>query len=224
MREATKRRKIRHLRLWILGLSRGRPLCKAFAPKPMPTEIPSEVTQLLGQWSGGDAQAMEELMPAVYDELRRMAHRHMGRERPDHTLQATALVNEVYLKMQDQRGAQWKNRSQFFAVAAQMMRHILVDYARRQTRAKRGAGAQQITLDEAMLVSKNSSDQLLAVDDALQKLEQFDKRKSQVAILRFFAGLSVEETADALAISVETVTRDWRVARAWLRNELSAAA
>ncbi len=183
-----------------------------------------EITQMLGQWSGGDAQALDDLMPAVYDELRRMAHRHMARERPDHTLQATALVNEVYLQMQDQRGAQWKNRAQFFAVAAQMMRHILVDYARRHTRAKRGGGAQHVTLDEAMLVSKSNTDQLLALDDALQKLEQFDKRKSQVATMRFFAGLSVEETAEALAVSVETVTRDWRMARAWLRNELSAAA
>ena len=179
---------------------------------------------MLGQWSGGDAQALDDLMPAVYDELRRMAHRHMARERPDHTLQATALVNEVYLQMQDQRGAQWKNRAQFFAVAAQMMRHILVDYARRHTRAKRGGGAQHVTLDEAMLVSKSNTDQLLALDDALQKLEQIDKRRSQVAVMRFFAGLSVEEIAQALSISVETVTRDWRTARAWLRNELSAAA
>ncbi len=186
--------------------------------------FPNEITQMLGQWSGGDAQALDDLMPAVYDELRRMAHRHMARERPDHTLQATALVNEVYLQMQDQRGAQWKNRAQFFAVAAQMMRHILVDYARRHTRAKRGGGAEHVPLDEAMLVSKSNTDQLLALDDALQKLEQFDKRKSQVATMRFFAGLSVEETAEALAVSVETVTRDWRMARAWLRNELSAAA
>ena len=186
--------------------------------------FPNEITQMLGQWSGGDGNALDEVMPLVYDELRRMAHRHMARERPDHTLQATALVNEVYLKMQDQRGGTWKNRSQFFAVAAQMMRHILVDYARRHTRTKRGGGAQQVTLDEAMLVSKSNADQLLALDDALQKLEQFDKRKSQVATMRFFAGLSVEETAGALAVSVETVARDWRVARAWLRNELSAAA
>ena len=182
------------------------------------------MTQLLGQWSGGNGDALDELMPLVYDELRRMAHRHMARERPDHTLQATALVNEVYLKLQKERSAHWKNRAQFFAVAAQMMRHILVDYARQQSRAKRGGGAQQVTLDEAMLVSKDNADQMLALDEALKKLEEFDKRKSQVATLRFFAGLNVDETAEALAISVETVTRDWRVARAWLRNELSAAA
>jgi RNA polymerase sigma factor (TIGR02999 family) len=183
-----------------------------------------DVTQLLGAWSGGDGAALDELMPMVYDELRRLAYRQMAGERGDHTLQATALVNEAYLKLKGQRGAQWQNRAQFFAVAAQMMRHILVDYARRNSRAKRGGGAQQVTLDEAMLVSKNNTDQLLAVDEALQKLEQFDKRKSQVATMRFFAGLSVEETAEALAVSVETVTRDWRFARAWLRNELSAAA
>ena len=186
--------------------------------------FPSEITQMLGQWSGGDGQALDELMPLVYEELRRMAHRHMARERPDHTLQATALVNEVYLKMQDQRGAQWKNRSQFFAVAAKMMRHILVDYARRHSRTKRGGGAQQVTLDEGMLVSRDKAEELLALDEALRKLEQFDSRKSQVATLRFFAGLSVEETAEALSVSVETVTRDWRMARAWLRQELSAAA
>jgi RNA polymerase sigma factor (TIGR02999 family) len=148
----------------------------------------------------------------------------MAGERGGHTLQATALVNEAYLKLKDQRGAHWQNRAQFFAVAAQMMRHILVDYARRNTRAKRGGGAQQVTLDEAMLVSKDNADQLLAIDDALRKLEAFDSRKSQVATMRFFAGLSVEETAEALAISVETVGRDWRMARAWLRTELSAAA
>jgi RNA polymerase sigma factor (TIGR02999 family) len=189
-----------------------------------PRTLPPDVTQLLAQWSAGDAEALDDLMPLVYDELRRMAYRHMAAERGDHTLQATALVNEAYLKLKDQRGTRWENRSQFFGLAAQMMRHILVDYARRNTRAKRGGGAQQVTLDEAMLVSKDNADQLLAIDDALRKLEAFDPRKSQVATMRFFAGLSVEETAEALAISVETVGRDWRMARAWLRNELSAAA
>ncbi len=153
-----------------------------------------------------------------------MAHRHMARERGDHTLQATALVNEAYLKLKGQNGAQWQNRAQFFAVAAQMMRHILVDYARRHTREKRGGGAHEVTLDEAMIVSSERADEMVALDDALQKLEQFDRRKSRVATMRFFAGLSAEETAQALEISVETVTRDWRMARAWLRNELSAAA
>ena len=186
--------------------------------------LPADVTQLLGQWSGGDGEALDELMPVVYDELRRMAHRQMANERGDHTLQATALVNEAFLRMKNGIPAKWRSRAQFFAVAAQMMRHILVDYARRHTRAKRGGGAVQVTLDDAMLVSSDKADELLALDDALRKLEQFDPRKSQVATMRFFAGLSVVETAEALRISEETVTRDWRLARAWLRTELNARA
>jgi RNA polymerase sigma factor (TIGR02999 family) len=189
----------------------------------MSATIPEDLTQLLGQWGGGDREALDELMPLVYEELRRMAHRRMAQQHGDHTIQATALVNEVYLKLQHERSGHWQNRAHFFAAAAQMMRHILVDYARRSSRAKRGGGAQQVTLDEAMLVSNDKADEVLALDDALAKLEQFDKRKSQVAVLRFFAGLTTEETAEALSISVETVTRDWRLARAWLRNELSAA-
>jgi RNA polymerase sigma factor (TIGR02999 family) len=188
-----------------------------------PETLPGEVTELLGQWGGGDGQALGELMPLVYEELRRLAHGHMARERGDHTLQTTALVNEAYLKLKDQRGAGWQNRAQFFAVAAQMMRRILVDYARRHVAAKRGEGAVQVTLDDAMLVSRDKTDEMLALDEALQKLEQVDKRRSQVAVMRFFAGLSAEETAEALSISTETVTRDWRLARAWLRNELSPA-
>lgn len=184
--------------------------------------LPADVTQLLGQWSGGDGEALDELMPVVYDELRRMAHRQMANERGDHTLQATALVNEAFLRMKNGVPAKWRSRAQFFAVAAQMMRHILVDYARRHSRAKRGGGAMQVTLDDAMLVSSDKADELLALDDALRKLEEFDPRKSQVATLRFFAGLSVVETAEALGISEETVTRDWRLARAWLRTELNA--
>ncbi len=186
--------------------------------------VPREVTQLLGQWTDGDRQALDELMPLVYEELRRMAHRHMAQERAGHTMQATALVNEVYLKLKDQRMAQWKNRAQFFAVAAQLMRRVLVDYARQHARVKRGGGARALSLDDAMLVANDKADEVLALDDALQKLEQFDKRKSQVAEMRFFAGLSAKETAEALSISVETVTRDWRLARAWLRHELNAAA
>jgi len=186
----------------------------------MPGNVPGEITRLLGQWSGGDHAALDELTPIVYDELRRMAHRHMAHERPGHTLQATELVDEVYLKLKDARAGAWQNRAQFFAVAAQMMRFILVDYARRHARAKRGGGDQRVTLDEAMLVSEAKSDEMLALDEALQKLEQFDKRKSQIATMRFFAGLTIEETAEALSVSAETVMRDWRLARAWLQNEL----
>lgn len=186
--------------------------------------VPPEVTQLLGQWSDGDRAALDELMPLVYDELRQMAHRHMAQERAGHTMQATALVNEAYLKLKGGGIGRLQNRAQFFAVAAQMMRQILVDCARRHARTKRGGGAEQVALDEAMLVTSDKADEMLALDEALQKLEQFDKRKSQVAVLRFFAGLSADETAEALAISVETVTRDWRLARAWLRTELGAPA
>jgi RNA polymerase sigma factor (TIGR02999 family) len=189
----------------------------------MPDPLPNEVTRLLGQWSGGDRAALDELMPLVYEELRRIAHGHMARERGDHTLQATALVNEAYLRLKEQRSAKWQNRTQFFAVAAQMMRHILVNYARRQNRHKRGAGATHVTLEDHLVVSVDKADELLALDEALQKLEQIHKRKSDVATLRFFGGLSVEETAEALAVSVETVTRDWRFARAWLQKELEAS-
>ncbi len=157
----------------------------------MPDPLPNDVTQLLGQWSGGDGAALDELMPLVYEELRRIAHAHMARERGDHTLQATALVNEAYLRLKQQNAAQWQNRAQFFAVAAQMMRHILVNYARRKKRAKRGAGATHVALDEQLVVSGEKADEMVALDDALQKLEQIHKRKSDVATLRFFGGLSV---------------------------------
>ena len=190
----------------------------------MPETVPAEVTQLLDRWSSGEPHALDQLMPVVYDELRRMAHRHMARERADHTLQATALVNEVYLKLHRERSIQWKNRAQFFAVAAQMMRRILIDYARQHSRAKRGGGAEQVALDDAMLVSKDNADNVIAVDEALQKLEQFDKRKSQIAVLHIFAGLTAEETAEALDVSVPTVRRDWRIARAWLRAQFETAA
>jgi RNA polymerase sigma factor (TIGR02999 family) len=192
---------------------------------PVFSRVPqSEVTQMLGDWAGGDAAALNELMPIVYDELRRMAHRCMAQERGDHTLQATALVNEVYLKFKDGRVPGFQNRAHFFAIAAQMMRRILVDYARRHTSQKRGGDAVEVTLDEAMWVAPEKSDEMLALDDALTRLEQVDKRRSQIAILRFFSGLTGEEIAETLGVSVETVHRDWRLTRAWLQRELSAAA
>jgi RNA polymerase sigma factor (TIGR02999 family) len=186
----------------------------------MITGPPEDLTQLLSDWSGGDRGALDRLMPLVYDELRRMAQRYMGRERDGHTLQTTALVNEVYLKLVNEKGMRWQSRAHFFAVAARLMRFILVDYARTHNYAKRGGGAQQVTLDEAMVVSEDHAAEMLALDEALNRLAAFDKRKSQIAEMRFFAGLSVEETAEALAISPETVMRDWRLAKAWLRNEL----
>ena len=188
------------------------------------TQTSSPVTQLLGEWAGGDREAIDELMPLVYEELRRMAHRHMAQERPHHTIQATALVNEVYLKLKNERGERWQNRGHFFAIASQMMRRILVDYARRHSREKRGGGALHVKLDEAMWVTPEKSEEMLAVDAALQRLEQIDKRRSQIAVMRFFSGLSAEEIADALAVSTQTVHRDWRLARAWLRCELGGAA
>lgn len=184
----------------------------------------SDVTQLLDEWAGGDAAALNEVMPLVYDELRRMAHRCMAQERGDHTLQATALVNEVYLKLKNDRGQRLENRAHFFAIAAQMMRRILVDYARRRVTQKRGGGAVEVTLDEAMWVSPEKSEEMLALDEALTRLEQVDKRRSQIAIMRFFSGLTGEEIAEALGVSKETVHRDWRLTRAWLQREISAAA
>ena len=163
----------------------------------MPDPLPPEVTQMLGQL-GGEAGGVDDLVPLVYEELRRLASRHMAKERPDHTLQATALVNEVYLRMKKERGTGWKNRNHFFAVAAQMMRFILVDYARRHSRAKRGGGVKDVTLDEAMVVSSENSDEFLALHEALQKLEEFDARKGRVATMRFFeaaVGRTGEERA-----------------------------
>jgi RNA polymerase sigma factor (TIGR02999 family) len=189
-----------------------------------PKALQKDVTQVLGNWAAGDAAALNELMPLVYDELRRLARRCMAQERADHTLQATALVNEVYLKLKNDRGLGCENRAHFFAVAAQMMRRILVDYARRHTSQKRGGGAFEVTLDEAMWVSPEKSEEMLALDDALTRLEQVDKRHSQIAVMRFFSGLTGEEIAEALGISKETVHRDWRLTRAWLRRELGAAA
>ena len=188
----------------------------------LPT-LSKEISQLLGEWSGGDREALDALMPMVYDELRKLAHRYMARERGANTLQTTVLVNEVYLRLINERGMKWQNRSHFFAVAAQLMRFILVDYARQHARQKRGGDAQQVTLDEAMIVTEDNATEMLALDEALAKLAAFDKRKSRIAEMRFFAGLTVDETAEVLSVSPETVMRDWRLARAWLRNELSNA-
>ena len=187
----------------------------------MTARIPEEISQLLAEWSGGDREALDALMPLVYDELRKLAHRCMARERRANTFQTTVLVNEVYLRLINERGMKWQNRSHFLAVAAQLMRFILVDYARGHARKKRGGEVQQVTLDEAIIVSESNAADMLALDEALTRLASFDKRKSQIAEMRFFAGLTVEETAEALAVSPETVMRDWRLARAWLRNELS---
>ena len=181
---------------------------------------PEKVTQWLVDWGKGDESALERLTPLVYEELHRLAARYMGRERPGHVLQTTALVNEAYLRLVDQRNVHWQNRAQFFGIAAQMMRRILVDHARRNRYAKRGGGAQIIPLDEAVLVSEEKNEELLILNDALGRLSAIDKRKTQVVELRYFGGLSVEETAEVLKISSNTVLRDWNFARAWLHREI----
>jgi RNA polymerase sigma factor (TIGR02999 family) len=179
-----------------------------------------QITELLRSWSEGDEGAIEQLMPLVYDELHRMARRYMSSEKPGHTLQATALVNEAYLRLVNASGANWQNRTHFFAVSAQVMRRILVDWARSRQAAKRGNDVTALELDEALAIPMQTGADLVAVDDALKALALVDPRKSQVVELRFFGGLSVEETAEVLKVSRETVHRDWRLAKSWLRREL----
>ena len=179
------------------------------------------MTALLIEWRDGDPGALEKLLPLVHDELRRLAKRHMAAERPDHVLQATALVNEVYLRLVDIRRVQWQDRAHFFAMSARLMRRILVDAARARKNQKRGGALQRVTFDEALPVASDSPVDLIAIDDALQSLAAQYDRKSQVVELRFFGGLSVEETAEVLKISPETVMRDWKFAKNWLLRELS---
>lgn len=180
-----------------------------------------EVTQLLLAWGDGDSAAFEQLVPLVHAELRRIARRHMGHERPDHTLQATALVNEAYMKLVDLRRVRWQDRAHFFAMSARLMRRVLVDFARSRRYQKRGGGAQKVSIDDALLVVEARGDDLIALDEALEALAALDPRKSQVVEMRFFGGLSVEETAEALQVSVDTVMRDWKLAKAWLSRKLS---
>lgn len=184
------------------------------------TPTPHEVTQLLVDWSGGDQAALEKLMPLVYEELHRLAHRYMGRERLGHTLQTSGLVNEAYLRLIDQSQVHWQNRAHFYGIAAQMMRRILVDYARSRHYAKRGGNNHQVSLNEALIASEERSAEVVALDDALKALAVIDERKSRIVELRFFAGLSIEETAEVLAVSPGTVMRDWTLAKAWLRREV----
>ena len=183
---------------------------------------PQRVTQLLAHWTQGDDAALGELTPLVYEELRRLAHYHMGGERPDHTLQTTALVNEAYLRLADQTNPRWQDRAHFFAVASQTMRHILVDYARAQAREKRGGGAQKLSLDEAVSFSKEKEVDLLVLDESLRELAAIDEQQSKIVELRFFGGLTVEETAVVLHISPATVKREWRIAKAWLFKRMRA--
>lgn len=181
------------------------------------------VSKLLEQWNSGDPEAIDKLMPLVYAELRKMARRYMRRQSPGQTMQTTALIHEAYLRMVQQKEKHFQNRSHFFAVAAQAMRHILVDYARERHTAKRGGGARPISLEEAALVTQDRAAELVAFDGALQELERLSVRQSRVVELRYFGGLTVEETAVVLQVSPETVMRDWKMAKTWLHRALKAA-
>jgi len=184
---------------------------------------PHGITQLLAEWSEGNQAALDKLYPLVYNELRRLAHGYLRRERKGHTLQTTALINEAYLRLVDQKHVHWANRSHFFAISAQIMRRILIDHARRYDYAKRGGGAQRISLDEAAVVAKERARELLMLDEALNGLAKIDPRRGRVVELRYFGGLNNEEIAAVLKISENTVTRDWNMARAWLYQELSGS-
>jgi len=188
-----------------------------------PSVSQQRVTNLLTRWSNGDDAAVAELTPLVYEELRRIAHRHMGGQRPDHTLQTTALVNEAYLRLADQTNPSWQNRAHFFAVAARAMRQIVVSYARSQRAEKRGGGELRIELDEAALVSPEESKQIVDLHEALETLATLDSRKAQVVELKYFGGLNYDEMAEVLKISPVTVRRDWRFAKAWLYTQLQNA-
>jgi RNA polymerase sigma factor (TIGR02999 family) len=181
---------------------------------------PRNLTQLLVAWSEGDESALESLMPLVYDELHRLARHYMRRERAGHVLQTTALINEAYLRLIDMNAVRWQNRAHFFAVSARLMRRILVDFARSRDRQKRGAQLQQVSLDQALAVEGQQTD-IVKLDDALGALAEIDDRKSKVVELRFFGGLSVEETSEVLKVSPETVMRDWKTAKMWLLREMS---
>src|ERR1051325_896362 len=181
---------------------------------------PEKMTRLLLHWSDGNQAALNELIPLIEQELHRIAHQYMNRENPGHTLQTTALVNEAYLRLIDQKKVRWQNRAHFFAIAAQTMRRILIDHARKSARAKRGGKARKISLDEVAIVSEARADELVALDEALERLAAIDPRRGQVVELRFYGGLNTDEIAEVLNISPNTVTRDWNMARAWLAREL----
>ena len=187
----------------------------------MTTHSPKEITRLLVAWSDGDESALAQLTPLVYEELHRLAHRYMSGERPGHTLQTTALVNEAYVRLIDWKNVRWQNRAHFFAASAQLMRRILVDFARLHNYQKRGGGVRAETLDEAALVAKDKGADMVALDEALNSLAELDARQSRVVELRFFGGLTNDEVAEVLKVSEATVRRDWSLARAWLHRELA---
>jgi RNA polymerase sigma factor (TIGR02999 family) len=186
--------------------------------------LPENITQLLNEWSDGDERALDRLTPLVYEELRQHAARYLRRERPGHTMQTTALINEAYLRLIDAKEVRWQGRGHFFAIAANLMRRILVDHARQRNAAKRGGSPIHVTLDRIVARVKQPEVDVLAIDEALTKLAAIDRQQAHIVELRFFSGLSVEETAAALGISPRTVKRDWSVARAWLRREIGEQA
>ena len=181
----------------------------------------AEVTELLQQWSNGQAQALDRLLPQIHDELRKLAASYLRRERPDHTLQPTALVNEAFLKLVDQRKAKWQNRAHFFGIAAQAMRRILVDHARAHSADKRGGEFRKVALDEAHEIGRSVDVDLLALDEALTRLATIDPQQSRIVELRFFGGLTIEEAAEVMQVSHSTVEREWKIAKAWLKRELT---
>ncbi len=187
----------------------------------MPINSTFEVTELLQKWSDGDAHALEELTPVIYAELHRIAKRYMSRERAGHTLQTSALVNEAYLRLIDWKSAKWNNRAHFFGVSAQLMRRILVDFARKRPRISRDESAKKVSLEEAFTVTTEKDADLVALDEALNELAKFDERKAKIVELKFFGGLSVEETAEVIKVAPITVMREWQKAKAWLYRELS---
>ena len=187
----------------------------------MPSPPRQEVTQLLGEWSGGDERALEKLVPLMQPELHRLAHHYMSRERAGHTLQTTAILNEAYLRLVGDTQPSWQNRAHFLAAAAQLMRRIMVDHARKRYSLKRGGAAVRVTLDEAAWVTESRSEELLALDEVLEQLTAQDPRKSQIVELRYFGGLTVEETAEFLKLSPRTVEREWTMAKAWLYRALT---
>ena len=186
----------------------------------MVVPAPKEVTRLLVAWSNGDRAALDDLIPLVYDELRRLASRYMRRESQGHTLQTSALINEAYLRLVDQKKVQWQNRAHFFGVAARLMRHILVDHARSRSRIKRGAGMQMVSLAEQAAISSDVAE-VIALDDALKNLAEMDSRKARIVEMKFFGGLTNEEVAEVLKVTSRTVEREWRKAKAWLHREIS---
>ena len=189
----------------------------------MSKPLDQDVTKLLIQWSKGDSEALDALVPLVYDELRRLAQLYLSREKPGHTLSSTALVHEAYLRLVQQKDVTWQNRAHFFGVAARMMRRILVDHARRHGYAKRGGGALTLSLDETVAAAPEREISLVALDDALDSLAKLDERQSRMVELRFFGGLSIEETSEVLGVSAPTVKREWASARAWLYREISGS-